>query len=300
MNGTRLIMKTTRLVLVSMGFLLICGVYARAQSNRPAFCTRAAFAAYKPLPQLEYECPDESASDETLLKLPARLAAIRTLEAVLRTFDNAAWWNADAEELNNCEIHGRAGRLTGEEKQKLTDGDYELKIFGNHQMRLVLLRDPCYATEYSGSNGFLLYRSGGKVFVSQVLNGYASRVANSVGIDFATANGEQLIEISTANSFPPSLMAYYFRVDPKTKQATPKKIFKEADKLTNEIYSDMLMGEPRDFGLPRSAAELNIIRHGRLAPTFSAYMQDEHGKIDNRLERIIYRWNGNFYARSSQ
>ena len=292
--------KTTRLVFICVGLFFVYTGHAVAQHNRPAFCSRAAFAAYKPLPQLEYECPDESDSDETLLKLPARLAAIRRLKAELQTFDNTAWWSADAEELNNCEIHGGAGRLTDEEKQKLSDGDFELKVFGNHQMRLVLLRDPCYATGYSGANGFLLYRSGGKVFVSLVLNGYASRVANSVGIDFATANGEQLIEISTANSFPPSLMAYYFRVDPKTKQATPKKIFKEDDKLTNEIYSDMLMGEPEDFGLPKSAAELNIIRNGRLAPTFSAYMQDEHGKIDNRLQRIVYRWNGKFYVPSSR
>jgi hypothetical protein len=300
MKGVRPIRKTNQVVLVSVALLLVCGDHARAQPNRSTFCSRAAFAAYKPLPQLEYECPDESESDETLLKLPARVAAIRRLKAVLQTFDNAAWWSADALELNNCEIHGAAGRLTDEEKQKLKDGDYDLKVFGNHQMRLVLLRDPCYATGYSGANGFLLYRSDGKVFVSQVLNGYASRVANSVGIDFATANGEQLIEISTANSFPPSLMAYYFRVDPKTKQAMPKKIFKEDDKLTNEIYSDMLMGEPKDFGLPESAAELNIIRHGRLAPAFSAYIQDDNGKIDNRLQRLLYRWNGKFYVRSSR
>jgi hypothetical protein len=57
----------------------------------------------------------------------------------------------------------------------------------------------------------------------------------------------------------------------------------------------MLMGEPKDLGLPKDATELNIIRNGRLAPTFSAYALDEHGKIDNRLRRIVYRWNGQFY-----
>ena len=123
---------------------------------------------------------------------------------------------------------------------------------------------------------------------------------SAVDIDFATLNGEQLIEISTANSFPPSVMAYYFVIDPKTNHAVPKKIFKEDGKLTNEIYSDMLMGEPKDLGLPKDATELNIIRNGRLSPAFSAYEQDEHGKIDNRLNRIIYRWNGKFYARTSR
>lgn len=293
-------MKTIRFLLAVICLLCACASFATAQRNRVAVCSSAAYAAYKPLPQLEYECPENIDSDEALLKLPARLAAIRLLEKVLGTFDNAAWWNADAEELNYCEIHGRAGRLTNEEKQKLTDGDYDLKVFGNHQMRLILLRDPCDATEYNGANGFLLYRHAGKVFVSQVLNGYASRVANSVGIGFATMNGEQLIEISTANSFPPSVMAYYFAINPTTNHAVPKKIFKEDKQLTNEIYSDMLMGDPKDFGLPKDATELNIIRNGRLAPTFSAYEQDEHGKIDGRLRRVVYRWNGKFYVRTSR
>ena len=290
-------MKMTRLLIAVICLLFVCANLASAQRNQPTVCGQAAFAAYKPLPQLEYECPEGSDSDDALMKLPARLAGIRMIEKVLGTFDNAAWWNAAAEELNNCEIHGRAGHLTNEEKKKLNDGDYDLKVFGNHQMRLIMLRDPCYATEYSGANGFLLYRRDGRVFVTQVLNGYASRVANSVGIDFAIMSGEQLVEISTANSFPPALVSYYFAIDPKTNHAVPKKIFKEDDKLTNEIYSDMLMGDPKDLGLPKDATELNIIRNGRLAPSFSAYEQDEHGKIDNRLRRIVYRWNGKFYVR---
>jgi hypothetical protein len=292
-------MNTTRLLLAVICVLCTCSSPAIAQRNRAAVCSQAAFAAYKPLPELEYECSEEG-DEETLLKQPERVAAIRLLEAVLRTFDSTAWWNADAQELNYCEIHGRAGALTKEEKQKLNDGEYDLKVFGNHQMRLIMLRDPCLSTQYSGANGFFLYRHAGKVFLTQVLNDYASRVANSVDIDFATMNGEQLIEISTANSFPPSVMAYYFGINPKTNHAVPKKIFKEDNQLTNEIYSDMLMGDPKDFGLPKDATELNVIRNGRLAPTFSAYEQDEHGKIDGRLRRVIYRWNGKFYTRSAR
>jgi len=110
-------------------------------------------------------------------------------------------------------------------------------------------------------------------------------------------NGQQLIEVSTANSAPPSLWYHYFVIDPQSNKAVPKNIFQEGHKLINEIYSTMLMAELKDLGLPKDAGELNIIRNGRLASTFSAYEEDEHGKIDNRLRRIIYRWNGRFYVK---
>jgi hypothetical protein len=290
-------MKSISVITLLLSLLLVPPL-VHAQPRKPApVCTQAAFAAFKPLPKLEYECPEGQADyGEEILKLPARLEAIHQLERSLESMTSAAWWNANADDLNSCEIHGSAGKLTDEEKQKVNDNDYDLKIFGNHQIRLAVLADPCFATGYSGSNAFLLVRRGGKVFVTQVLNGYASRVGNSVGVDFANLNGQTVVEISTANSFPPSLWYHYFVIDPKTNKAVPKKIFKEDKKLTNEIYSDMLMGEPKDLGLPRDATELNVIRNGRLAPAFSAYIQDEKGKVDGRLRRIVYRWNGRFYV----
>jgi len=118
-------------------------------------------------------------------------------------------------------------------------------------------------------------------------------------MDFARLNGEQLIEISTANSMPPSLVSYYFAIDPRTNHARPKQLFKDGRKLTNQIYSDMLMGEPKDYGLPKDASELNIVRQGRMAPTFSAYEESERGRIDangRRLRRVVYRWNGRIYV----
>jgi hypothetical protein len=62
----------------------------------------------------------------------------------------------------------------------------------------------------------------------------------------------------------------------------------------------MLMDEPQNLRLPKDATELNIIRNGRLAPSFSVYDVNDQGKIhgnENRnLNRIIYRWNGRFYV----
>lgn len=265
-------------------------------------CRQSTFAVLKPLPKLQYECPEGLQEyDDKILKLPARLAALRGIEKELAGFTNPVWWQADPDELNACSLHGSAGELTDEEKEKWNSGDYTITLIGNHEMRLALLDDPCYQTNWAGANAFLLYRKEGRVYVSQVLNGYYSRVDNSVGIDFAKLNGQQIIEISTANSMPPSLVAYYFAIDPVTNKAVPKKMFKEGNKFTNQVYSDMLMAEPKDAGLPASASELNVIVNGRLAPSFSAYEQDEHGRVkanDQRFRRIIYRWNGTIYTPS--
>ena len=294
MNKTRLAFAFALLPLLANTLL--------AQKEKPVpMCSQSTFAAYKTFPKLEYEC-DESLSDydDKVLKLPQRLAAIRGAMKQLEGFTNDAWWRASVDELNVCNVHQSAGALTDDEKQKWKYGDYDFDLVGNHEMRMALLDDPCYQTGYQGSNAFLLYHKDGKVFVSQLLNGYYSRVDNSAGIDFARLNGQQIIEVSTANSMPPSLVYYYFAIDPKTNKALPKKIFKDGKKLTNEIYSDMLMDDPKNLRLPKDATELNIIRQGRLAPSFSSYDVDDHGRIhglENRnLNRTIYRWNGRFYV----
>ena len=281
--------------------LLVVSASSFAQKTKPIpACKQLTFAASKPLPKLEYDCPEgPTDSDDKILKLPERLKAIQGVVKELEGFTNAAWWQADINDLNACKIHGGAGELTGEEREKWKDGDYGFDLFGNHQMRLAMITDPCYQSGYSGSILFLLYRKDGKVFVSKLINGYYSRVDNSVGIDFANLNGQQLVEVATANSMPPSLVSYFFVIDPKTNKAIPKQIFKDGGKMTNEIYSAMLMNEPADVGLPKSASELKIISSNRLAPTFSAYEEDERGKIDSngrKLRRIVYRWNGRFYT----
>lgn len=292
----------TRLILTGAITLLIISAFgpAFAQQKRVPVCSARTFAVVKPLPKLEYECPEGvNDYDEQILKLPARLAALRGIEKELAGFNNPIWWQAETDELNACGLHGRAGELTDEEKEKWKQGDYTFVLMGNHEMRLALLDDPCYQTGYAGANAFFLYRKDGQTYVSQVLNGYYSRVDNSVGLDFARLNGRQIIEISTANSMPPSMVFYYFAIDPVTNKAVPKNLFKERNKFTNQIYSDMLMSDPKDIGLPASASELNVIVKGRLAPSFSSYEQDDHGRIESsgrRFHRIIYRWNGRFYV----
>jgi hypothetical protein len=285
-----------------MTVLLTVVVQAAAQREESvSSCSQKTFAALKAVPKLDYECPEGLHDyDEKILKVPKRLSAIVDLEKELTVgFTNPAWWQASVDELNACVLHGSAGELTDDEKQRWRDGDFSLNLFGNHITRLVLIADPCYQTGFAGANAFLLYRKDGNVFVTQVLNGHYSRVDNSVGIKFAKLNGRELIEVSTSNSMPPSMVYYYFTIDPVSGKAVPKKIFKAGAKLSNRIYSDMLMAEPKEVGLPADATELNVIVNGRLAPSFSAYDQSERGRINangRRLNRIIYRWNGSVYT----
>lgn len=290
----------TRQLTCLMGIFLLAGGNVLAQKEKPiTACKQSTFAAFKPLPKMEYECPEgPNDSDDKILTLPKRTKAIRGVFKELEGFTNAAWWQAEVDDLNACKVHGSAGEFTDEEKQEWKRGDYSFDLFGNQEFRLALIADPCYQTGYSGSNAFLLYRKDGRVFVSQVLNGYYSRVDNSVGIDFANLNGQQLVEVATANSMPPSLVSYFFMIDPGTHQAMPKKLFKDGNKLTNQIYSAMLMNEPADVGLPKNAVALKVFSGNRLAQAFSTYEENERGKIDDngrKLRRIVYRWNGRFY-----
>jgi hypothetical protein len=296
-------MSLTRQIAIFITVLFSVAVDATGQNEKSVpSCTDKTFAALKSLPKLKYECPEgPTDSDDKILRLPARRSAIRGLIQELSGFTNADWWQASVDELNACKTHGSAGELTGEEKEGWKSGNYSFDLFGNNGMRLALITDPCYQTGFNGSNAFLLYRKDGQVFIAQVLNGYYSRGDNSVGMDFAKLNGQLLVEVSTANSIPPSMVYHYFVIDPLTNKALPKKIFKDGNKFANQIYSAMLLAEPKDVGLPANASELNVIVNGHLAPSFSAYEVDERGRIDadgRRLRRIVYRWNGRFYQRA--
>ena len=283
---------------VLLALLLLSSVPCAAQKQRLPVCSQTTFTAFRRLPELSYQCPQRfDESDEKILKVPERIAALNRLAQELESFTDAAWWQARVEDLNACEMHGEAGDLDAEEKASLTRGDYPINLFGNQSLRLILVTDPCYQTGYNGSVAFLLYREGGRVFVTRILDGNYSRVDNSVGFDLANFNGQQIIEVSTSNSMPPSLTNFYFVIDPKTHRAVPQKLFKDGRKLTNQISSAIILGEPSELGLPRNAQDMQVIRRNRLLPSFSTYAEVFAGE-GRRLKRTVYRWNGRFYSRA--
>src|SRR6185503_6824774 len=273
-------MTNTRLMFLSVLTIAVSCLPVPAQEKPVPTCSARAFSAMRPLPTLAYECSESLIdSDSRILRLPRRRAALARVVQTLRSFTNPGWWEASVAELNACELHGGAGELSEEEKTRWRTGDLLISLFGDEQTRLVLISDPCYQTGYGGSNAFVLQRREGRVFVTQVLDGYYSRADNSVGINFADLKGQRIIEVTTGNSMPPSLVSYFFAID-RSGRAIPKRIFRTEGRLTNEFYSAMLLSEPQELNLPADATELNIIRNGKLAPRFSGYEEDPRGPID--------------------
>jgi hypothetical protein len=264
------------------------------RSNPVLVCKRPVLAALKPKPELSYQCNEQlNDYDEKILKLPERVAAIKTLMSELASFNDAAWWSADTVDLSVCDYTGQAETLTRDQRRSFMNGEYAFWLFGNDRVRLVLIPDPCYQTEYGGSNAFVLYRDGGRVSVSQVLDGYFSRADNPVTMAFAKLGTEEIIEVATGSGgLTPSLTNYYFAIDPRTKHAVPKNLFRGDHGPTNEISSAMM------FGATPATTPLKIIRGRSLAPTFIIYVDSENGKIDDngrKLSRQLLRWNGKVY-----
>ncbi len=257
-------------------------------------CKQSVLPVVKPMPRLEYSCDGLANEwDEKNLKHPPRVDAIKGLMSQLSSFSDAAWWQASTLDLSVCDFTGKAGVLSTEQRRDFKN-DYLFWLFGDSRVRLMLIPDPCYQTEYGGANAFLLYRKGGRVFVTHALDGYFSRAENSVDVRVAKLNGEDIVEISTGSGgLNPTLTNYYFAIDPATNHAVPKNMFKGEHGPTNEITSAMLFGEVRG-----AIAPLNIIRGQSLAPSFSIYEEDPGGKLDDngrKLARRILRWNGKMY-----
>jgi len=258
-------------------------------------CKRPVLAMLKPIPELSYPCDDQlNGYDEKMLKLPARLTAIKTLMSQLSAFSDPTWWSTDIVDLGVCDYTKKTGPLTPDQRHSFLQGEYPFWLFGNDHIRLALISDPCYQTEYGGSNAFVLYRDPSRITVSQVLDGYFSRADNSVNIAFAKLNTQQIVEISTGSGgLTPSLTNYYFVIDPHTHQAIPKNLFNGDHGPTNEISSAMLLSDSRTAAEP-----LKVIQGQSLARSFIIYVDDANGKIDDNertLSRKVLRWNGKVF-----
>jgi hypothetical protein len=285
------------LLLVSSIAISTFVTQSAAKQNPVLSCRPKVFSVMRPIPKLRYKCgAQESDWEEKVLNLPARIAAKKALATQLESFTTVAWWNAGTDELSVCDYTKKVGNLTTEQKKDFEQGEYLFWLWGNDRIRLILIPDPCYQTQYGGAIAFLLYRNGPRVYVTQVLDGYYSRADNSVNLDFGKDDTAEIIEVSTGTGgLHPEVTNYYFVIDPKTNRAVPRNLFSGEHGPTNEISSAMLLSEPSDPELP---TQLQLIENHRLVKSFSVYSEDSEGKIDDngrKLTRTVLTWNGKVY-----
>jgi len=279
-------------------FLLFVLTTVPALSQR-LVCKTSARAALKQIPKLKYNCNENlTESDDAVLTEANRLQAIELYTKSLEKFIDADWWKTSVEDLNLCDFRKKAGALSKAETQQYKGGEYYFQLRGNNQFRVIVAPDPCYQQGFNGSNIFLLNRAGGKVFASEIIDGFYTRADFPLGFDYAFNANETIIEIATTSGgLYPTETFYYFTIDKKTNRAVPKKLFKNDGKLTNQIYSSMILGEPEEYGLPRGSKSLQIIKNKRLAKSFYVFedtLEDFEGQ-NHKFVRVLLKWNGKFY-----
>ena len=217
----------------------------------------------------------------------------------LEALNSPGWWEAATDDLNICDFRRKPGVLSQPEAERFGT-NYASPLFGDSHIRLAVLPDPCFQTQYNGANVFVLYRKGPRVFATEVIDGFFSRAEDAVNVNFATLDREEIIEVETGTGgLHPEMTNYYFTIDPKTNRAVPKNLFLDEKGPTNQITSALLMSDPEDFGLSADAVALKVIDKHKLAESFSVYQEVfEGGKIDDNgrmLNRTVLRWNGKVY-----
>jgi hypothetical protein len=111
--------------LLTAVLLLSASRPAYAQRSKPLVCKNATLAALKPRPELNYQCDEQlNAWDEKVLKLTARVTAIKSLVSELSSFTEPAWWAADVVDLSVCDFTDKPGTLTRDQRRSFLDGEY--------------------------------------------------------------------------------------------------------------------------------------------------------------------------------
>lgn len=268
----------------------ITAAVQKDDKKRPLRCTAAALAALKPIPKLEYECIGNTDED---LKSSERKAALRTfLKEIETVYADDAWWATSVEDLKQCAMTNEARDLTKDEREQL---QYKVDLFGDGSTRLLTVVDPCIWYSSNTLNSYILQRDGNRVYATQVLNAYYTRIDEAVAMEVAENNGERLIFIYTNTSdgmMPPSpfTTCYVYAINPRTHRAVPKNIFFDK-RLTNRFrYDDYLFADEK---LANRWHAPEFVHNGKLASRFTVYYL-----INHRLSRENYVWNGKYFMRS--
>src|SRR5690349_5647336 len=120
-----------RLAITSALFLYVIAAFSistfpfQSRSKPALVCKKSVLAALKPKPEFSYECDEQLQPwDEKILKLPGRIAAIKSVTAALEsTFADPAWWTADVVDLSVCDFTHEVGTLTAEQRRSFTSDE---------------------------------------------------------------------------------------------------------------------------------------------------------------------------------
>src|SRR5215467_1179631 len=267
----------------------------RQSQQTKARCTKQALAALKSIPKLTYECTDDS--DDEIQQSPGRRAALKDYLPKLESAAGPGFWAASAGDLNACAIRNNERAKTPEDQLEI---DSNPRVLGDGSTRLILLLDPCVKYSYITQNGFILQRAGGRVYSSQVLDAFYSRLDPGVELQLARHNGKTVVVVET-NSEPMmnTLFSTFhlYSIDPGTHRAVPMKLFMNGGKLTNEFEFDEYLFDD-ELTMRRWHAP-QLVHNGRLSPRFTVYTmkkdQDQEADGSSKFSRKTYVWNGRYY-----
>lgn len=287
---------------------VVCAAMLAADASRvvadttrvPNCSPSGAAAAAGILPKISYRCPQNVNDYEAaILSVPQRISALDAVLAALAKMNSPLWWTTSVNELNSCYPHGKAGTLTVKEKKELAESAWSVPLQGDDTVRLVYLRDPCYQKNFEGSVLFLLVREGKTITVSKLLDGYFSRLTNSVDFFRATLQGHVIIAVLARGEAGPytNRRIHLFEIDPSSHQPRPYKIFSDGGEAVNELYSEDLLGAD-DTG--EDPSPLQLISGQKFAHTFVTYEEGGEEELDasgRHLRRSDWTFDGQKYRK---
>jgi hypothetical protein len=282
------------IVLLAISFiatLSLRGNGSAAQRKPPQRrCTKAALAALKPAPALDYECTDDQ--DDNFKSVERQAAMKDYLRQLEETFNDDAWWATTVEDLNACAIAKEVRPLNESENRNYY---YSIYLYGDNTTRVLAVIDPCIKYSYATLDVYILQRAGHRVVATQILDAFYTRLDASLFMEVAQLNGERVIRVDRyAHDGGPTtteVTTAAYTINPRTHRPVAKKIFKQGRKLTNEIVWEM----PPFFYLGNTLPDEGwqspeIVRHHRLASRFYIYYPTKRG-----VRRHAYVWTNTYY-----
>ena len=245
--------------------------------------------------------------DDELKNSTRRRAALKSYLTRLESAASASWWGASVDDLNACSITHEARPLTHSERSEI---DSSTELSGDESTRFLVVPDPCVKFSYITRNAFVLQRADGRVYATQVVDAFYTRIDPGVEMELARQNGETLVIVQTAQEPTPTsefsdhsirgigqVIYSVYAIDTGTHRAVPRNLFMERGKLTNVLMFEGYLLDDEELEKQWHAPEL--VHNGMLATRFHVYSLGDNRGIEakplRRFSVVTYTWNGRYY-----